>query len=94
MVSGQALARRAAEQASCRHPVSAGDVFQESRDDPGLDRLVADFVSELAFHVVNFAICLNPARIAVGGGMVGSWERLRPGLQQALSAGVPTRRNS
>jgi glucokinase len=89
MVSGQALARRAAELASYRRPISAGEVFQESRDDPGLDRLVADFVSELAFHVVNLAICLNPVRIAVGGGMVGSWERLRPGLEQALSAGVP-----
>ena len=39
--------------------------------------------------MVNLAICLNPARIAVGGGMVRSWDRLRPGLQDALSAGVP-----
>ncbi len=31
----------------------------------------------------------KPPLVAVGGGMVGSWERLRPGLQQALSAGVP-----
>jgi glucokinase len=89
MVSGQALARRAAQHAAGRHPLSADEVFQESRDDPGLDRLVADFASELAFHVVNLAICLDPVRIAVGGGMVGSWDRLRPGLQQALSAGVP-----
>ncbi|HEV2374730.1 MAG TPA: ROK family protein [Streptosporangiaceae bacterium] len=89
MVSGQALARRAAKHTSYRQPITAGEVFQESQDDPGLDRLVADFVSELAFHVVNLAITLNPVRIAVGGGMVGSWERLRPGLQQALNAGVP-----
>jgi glucokinase len=89
MVSGQALARRAAKHTSYGQPMTAGEVFQRSQDDPGLDRLVADFVSELAFHVVNLAICLNPARIAVGGGMVRSWERLRPGLQQALSAGVP-----
>jgi glucokinase len=38
---------------------------------------------------VNLAIMLNPVRIAVGGGMVRSWEYLRPGLQQALDAGVP-----
>jgi glucokinase len=87
MVSGQALDRRVA--ADHGRPMEAGEVFEASRDVPGLDRLVTDFVSELSFHVVNLAICVNPARIAVGGGMVRSWERLRPGLEQALSAGVP-----
>jgi glucokinase len=87
MVSGQALVRRAA--ADHGQPMEAGEVFEASRDASGLDRLVTDFVSELSFHVVNLAICINPVRIAVGGGMVRSWERLRPGLEQALSAGVP-----
>jgi hypothetical protein len=32
---------------------------------------------------------VNPARIAVGGGLVRSWERLRPGLEEALKAGTP-----
>ena len=67
----------------------AGQVFEASRDVPGLDRLLTDFVAELAYHVVNLAICLNPVRIAVGGGMVRSWDRLRPGLQHALTAGMP-----
>ena len=31
----------------------------------------------------------DPARIAVGGGLVQSWERLRPGLEEALKAGTP-----
>jgi glucokinase len=87
MVSGQALARRAAIDHG--QPMEAGEVFEASRDVPGLDRLVSDFVSELSFHLVNLAICVNPVRIAVGGGMVRSWERLRPGLQRALSEGVP-----
>ena len=87
MVSGQALARRVVTDHG--QPMEAGEVFEASRDVPGLDRLVTDFVSELSFHVVNLAISINPARIAVGGGMVRSWEYLRPGLEQALSAGVP-----
>jgi glucokinase len=87
MVSGQALARRAAS--AHGQPIEAGEVFEASRDTPGLDRLLTDFVSELSFHVVNLAICINPVRIAVGGGIVRSWERLRPGLEQALNAGVP-----
>ena len=89
MVSGQALARRVAGHAPDGQPMEAAEVFETSQDVPALDRLVTDFVSELSFHVVNLAICLNPVRIAVGGGMVRSWDRLRPGLQHALSVGVP-----
>ena len=95
MVSGQALARRAATldsadgaaaASSAAEPLTAAGVFAASEQDPALDRLVTEFVAELAFHVVNLAICLNPARIAVGGGMVRSWERLRPGLQRRAAA--------
>jgi glucokinase len=89
MISGQALARRAAGHTADGQPMEAGQVFEASRDVPGLDRLLTDFTAELAYHVVNIAICLNPVRIAVGGGMVRSWDRLRPALQDALSAGVP-----
>jgi hypothetical protein len=64
-------------------------VFGAAASEPGLDRLVTEFVTELAFHVVNLAISVNPARIAVGGGLVRSWERLRPGLEEALKAGTP-----
>jgi glucokinase len=89
MISGQALARRAAGHAAHGEPIGAAEVFEAGRDVPGLDHLVTDFVAELAFHVVNLAIAINPVRIAVGGGMVRSWDRLRPGLQDALTAGVP-----
>jgi glucokinase len=89
MISGQALARRAAGHTAHGRPMEAGEVFEASRREPELHRLVDDFIAELSFHVVNLAICVNPVRIAVGGGMVGSWERLRPGLQHALNAGVP-----
>ncbi len=70
-------------------PVSAADVFDTSLDDPELADLANGFVAELAFHLVNLAICINPARIAVGGGMAGSWARLQPGLERALNAGAP-----
>lgn len=89
MVSGQALARRAGAHNPAGEPLPADRVFEASGQDPELGRLVADFVNELAFHVANLAICLNPARIAVGGGLVGSWDLLRPGLEKALAAGVP-----
>jgi predicted NBD/HSP70 family sugar kinase len=89
MISGQALGRRAAGHTGHGEPMGAAEVFEAGREIPGLDRLLTDFVTELAFHVVNLAIAINPVRIAVGGGMVRSWDRLRPGLQDALTAGVP-----
>jgi glucokinase len=92
MVSGQGLARRASEDggtAGAARQLTAADIFRAAAADPALDRLLDDFADELAFHVVNLAILLNPARIAVGGGIVRSWERIRPRLQHALSAGVP-----
>jgi glucokinase len=89
MISGQALARRAAGHTAQGEPMAAAEVFEAGRATPGLDRLLTEFVTELAFHVVNLAIAINPVRIAVGGGMVRSWDRIRPGLQDALTAGVP-----
>ena len=51
--------------------------------------MITEFVEELSYHVVNAAILINPARIAVGGGMVGSWPRIEPGLAAALRQAVP-----
>ncbi len=86
MVSGQALAERAAERGK---QLTAADVFAAAAADSDLDGLIDDFVDELAFHLVNLAILVNPARIAVGGGIVRSWARIRPRLQHALRAGTP-----
>ena len=82
MVSGQALQRRAGLQG---RRMTAAEVFAAAADDPGLDSLIADFARELAFHVVNLAIAVNPARNAVGGGLTRSWDRIGPRLQAALS---------
>ncbi|HEY6279463.1 MAG TPA: ROK family protein [Streptosporangiaceae bacterium] len=94
MISGQALADRAARPPSPGHPnggrpFTAADVFAADGHDPALAGLVTDFVTELSFHVVNLAILLNPARIAAGGGLVRSWHRIGPGLQHALAQAVP-----
>jgi predicted NBD/HSP70 family sugar kinase len=87
MGSGQGLARRAADSLGRR--LDAAQIFERSGSEPELARLVGKFVAELAFHVVNLAILIDPQRIAVGGGMVRSWDRIGPGLQLALDAGVP-----
>jgi glucokinase len=86
MVSGLALQRRATQ---AGRQLTAAEVFAAGRHDAGLDDLISAFVEELAFHVVNLAIALDPARIAVGGGMVRSWDRIGPRLAEALTNGVP-----
>ena len=56
-----------------------------------LAAMADQFTAELAFHVVNLAICIDPVRIAVGGGMTGSWDRIRPRLEAALDSAAPYR---
>jgi glucokinase len=87
-VSGLALARRASAGRGSGQ-LSAADVFAAADADPALSALVAEFTSELAFHLVNLAVLVNPARIAVGGGIVRSWDRIGPALHDALRAGPP-----
>jgi glucokinase len=86
VVSGQALHRAAARILPGAR--GAVDVFAAA-DRPGVARLIADFVAELSFHLVNLTVAIDPARIAVGGGMVRSWWRLHGGLRRALDAAVP-----
>jgi glucokinase len=64
-------------------------VFGAGAGDPQLSQLITEFTDELAFHLVNLAILVNPARIAVGGGLVRSWDRIEPRLTSALNAGAP-----
>jgi glucokinase len=89
MVSGQGLAERAAFADRLGKQLTAAEVFAAGAADSDLDGLIDDFVDELAYHVVNLAILVNPARIAVGGGIVRSWARIRPPLQHALVSGTP-----
>jgi glucokinase len=89
MVSGQGLAERAAGPDRGGKQLTAADVFAGGAADSELDTLIDDFLDELAYHLVNLAILVNPARIAVGGGIVRSWTRIRPPLQRALHTGTP-----
>jgi glucokinase len=89
MVSGLALARRASGQPGRPPGLTAADVFSAASGDLAFDRLVDDFAAELALHLVNLTILINPVRIAVGGGLVRSWDRIAPRLESALRAGPP-----
>jgi glucokinase len=81
-VSGRALARLTGRSAAAACAAGA---------DATLAAMADQFTAELAFHLVNLAICIDPVRIAVGGGMTRSWDQIRPRLEAALDAAAPYR---
>ncbi len=68
---------------------SPAAAFERSTSEASLAELVDAFVAELSFHMVNLAIAVDPTRIAVGGGMIRSWQHIEGGLRRALDAAVP-----
>jgi glucokinase len=85
-VSGKALATAAT------NLLDGGDVaalFESASVNPVAMKVCADFVDELAHHLVNLTIAIDPARVVVGGGLVRSWKRLRQPLHRALVGAVP-----
>jgi glucokinase len=87
-VSGRALADLGA--ALPGSPADAVEVFHRAAEGDERARvLVDDLLTELAFHMVNLTIAVDPQRVTVGGGLVGSWSHLQPRLSRALQAGVP-----
>jgi glucokinase len=87
VVSGQALETTGS--ARLGRPVTAAEVFAMARTEPDAAALTDEFNRELAMHLVNLAVALDPARIVVGGGLVGAWDRIAPELRRALDAAVP-----
>lgn len=86
-VSGGALLAAAVRVAP---GLSGADAFfGRTADDPALAGVLDDFLTELAFHLVNLAVAVDPQRIAVGGGMVRAWDLISPRLRAALDAAVP-----
>ena len=63
VVSGKALAAVAG--AEFHRPLGAADVFELAETDATAAAIVDDFVRELAQHLVNLAIAIDPVRIAV-----------------------------
>ena len=68
-------------------PLSAADVFAHS--DIRARFLVDEMLAELATHVANLAILIDPARIAVGGGLMSSGDVILRALAFRLGYAVP-----
>jgi glucokinase len=86
-VSGSAIGRRGS--LLLGGELSAEDVFALAGTDGRARSLVEETLAELAVHVANWAVLLDPARIAVGGGLMSSGERVLAALGRRLELAVP-----
>ena len=82
---GRALGERASRLLGT--PLSAADVFEHP--DPRASQLLEDALDALALQVANMAILVDPARIAVGGGLMSQPDRVLAALERRLSVGAP-----
>jgi glucokinase len=82
---GRAIGERASELLGT--PVTAADVFEHP--DPRARELLDTALDALAVQVANMAILLDPARIAVGGGLMSRPEVILAALERRLSAAAP-----
>jgi glucokinase len=82
---GRFVGERASEVADRR--MTAAEAF--ASDDPRVAALVDETLDELAVHVANLAILLDPERVAVGGGLMGSPERVLGALRRQLDRAAP-----
>jgi glucokinase len=83
--SGRGLARRGA--GLLGGTPTAAALF--ASPEPRAQALVADALDQLAVQVANLATALDPRRIAVGGGMMGSGRRILAALDVRLREAVP-----
>jgi glucokinase len=86
-VAGRALGERAS--VLLGRPSTAAELFRLAGRDPVAKRLVGEALDELAVHVANLAIAIDPVRIAVGGGLTASADVLLPALRRRLAQAVP-----
>lgn len=69
--------------------ISAGDLFRRSLTDPRAKEMVSPILRQLAFHLTEWVIMFDPARVVIGGGLVNVKEIIFPALEQALKEFVP-----
>jgi predicted NBD/HSP70 family sugar kinase len=82
---GRAIGERASELLGER--VTAAEVFDHP--DPRARELLDAALDALAVQVANMAIALDPARIAVGGGLMSRADAVLGALERRLAAAAP-----
>jgi glucokinase len=83
-VGGRAIGERAGRALGIE--LTAADAFSRGDLPAGF---IEETLSELSLHVVNLAIALDPARIAVGGGLMAHGDAILPVVRARVAEAVP-----
>jgi glucokinase len=86
-VGGRALGERGSRLLGAK--LTAAEVLGRADDDPAARLLVAEALDELAVHVANLAVLIDPQRIAVGGGLMHRAELILAALRRRVGQAVP-----
>lgn len=84
-VGGRAIGERGSKLFGTK--MNAADVF--ANPDIHARALVDEMLAELAVHITNIAILIDPACIAIGGGMMSSGDMILTALNSRLRSAVP-----
>jgi glucokinase len=85
LAGGRFIGERASRLAGRR--LTAAEAF--ASEDPRVATLVDRTLDELAVQIANLAILVDPQRIAVGGGLMASPERVLGALARRLEQAAP-----
>lgn len=85
--SGAGLAARATQLLG--EPLTAADVFGRAPADQRLRKVLDDGLRVLGAHVAALVLAVDPARIAVGGGLAAAGKQLLDPLRATLQRAVP-----
>lgn len=85
VAGGRSIGERAGALAG--RPMSAAEAFASEL--PQVRALVEETLDELFTHLANAIVLLDPARVALGGGLLRSEERILPPLAARLKQVVP-----
>jgi glucokinase len=82
-VGGRAIGERGGA------PSAAAVFARAAQGEPAAVALLDDALDELAVHVANLAVLVDPVRIAVGGGMMGAAEPVLAALRRRVAQAAP-----
>jgi predicted NBD/HSP70 family sugar kinase len=85
IAGGRAIGERASRLLGA--PMTAADAF--AHPDPRARELIEETLDELAVQVANLAILIDPARIAVGGGLMSRPDAILEALERRLRTAAP-----
>jgi glucokinase len=85
LAGGRAIAERAT--AVLGDTVTTAEAF--THGDTRVKALVTEALDAVALHIANAAILLDPQRVALGGGLMGSAERVIDAVTQRVHDAVP-----